>query len=207
MKKVFLSITVLSLLMFVFSSLTLAANKVTISYDMEGEYEKTHDLFHQHKHSHAPMDVEPGFSIGYEYTHKVRRVELGGGLETQLNRSLAENKDCEFNFTQLYGVIYVDFINEGDMLPFFVGRLGYNKHTCNKDFEREVYGSDLDLGKGIYYAVGFGFNMKRNVLALLYTVNFSNDCTNITIESDGSKDREYHDATYSKISLMYAFKF
>ncbi len=207
MKKFFLVLTISWLLTLVGSSLVLATNKITISYDMAGEYGMYHDFFHQHKHKHTPNDVDPGFAIGYECTHKVRRVEFGGGLETQLNRSLSQNKDSEFRFTQLYGVIYVNFKNEGNILPFFVGRLGYNTHTGNDVFKNEVYGSDPELGNGIYYAVGFGLHSEHNMLAILYSINHSNHTMNTTIESDGSTKTSPHDANYEKISLVYGLKF
>lgn len=107
MKKFFSILSISLILTLICSSFVLATNKIMVSYDTAGEYEKTHSLFHQHQHKHSPHDVDSSFSIGYEFTHKVRRVEFGGGLETQLNRSLSQNKDSEFRFSQLYGVIYV----------------------------------------------------------------------------------------------------
>lgn len=83
MNKNFLILVISLLLTLSCSSVALATNKIMISYDMGGEYEKTHGFFHQHMHTHTPNDVDPGFSIGYEYTHKIRRVEFGCGLETQ----------------------------------------------------------------------------------------------------------------------------
>lgn len=123
---------------------------------------------------------------------------------------MSKNEDSEFSFTQLYGVIYVHLKNEGDTLPFFLGRLGFNRHTGNNAFENQVYGSNTDLENGIYCAVGFGFNSKHNILAILFSINNSSGNTNIIEESDGStytKSTETHDGNYQKISIVYGLNF
>lgn len=206
MKKFLLVLAISLVLTLIFSSLALATNKITISYDAEGKYHKVHDIFHQHLHKHGDYDVDPGFAIGYEYTHKVKRVELGGGLETQLNRSLSLNKDSEFSFTQLYGVVYVNFKSEDDILPFFVCRYGINRHTANEAFKNEVYGSGLSLGDGLYLAVGLGLNSEHNTLAILCTSNYSDDNSVETTDSHGTSTST-HDGYYTKISLVYGLKF
>lgn len=199
MKKFLLVMSISLVLTLIFSSLTMATNKIMLSYDMEGKYQST-DSDWWDDNDTITLDTKSGFTIGYEYTHKVRIIEYGFGFETQLKRSLTDFKDAEFKFSPMYGVIYVHFINEGDSLPFFVGRLGFNMHTGNDSYKDDVYGLETELGNGMYGAVGFGVNTERNMAAILYSVNSGTRTSN----SDPNYERNIF---YSKLSLVYGYKF
>lgn len=198
MKKVMLVLSISLLLIVIFSSLTLATNKIMLSYDMEGKI-KSWDSDWWDDDDAKISDVDSGFAVGYECTYKSRRVDFGFGFETQLKRSLPDYKDSEFKFTPMYGVIYVNFVNDEESSPFFVGRLGFNTHTGN-DAYKAAYGTDMELGNGLYGAIGFGFNSKRSIAAMLYSIN----CGSVTSNSDSDQNR---DIAYSKFSFVYGFKF
>jgi hypothetical protein len=198
MKKLLLIMTISMVLTLLCSSFAMATTKLMFSYDMAGDYRSYNgdDWF---DNDAVHYDVDPGYSIGYEYTSNMRRVELGFGLETQLNRSITQFKNSEFGFTPVYGVVYVNFTNEGDMIPFFVGRLGVNMlHYGNDSYKNDIFSSDSILKGGLYYALGFGFNSEHNMGAILYSSNYG------YVNSD-SANRD--SATYSKFSLVYGIKF
>lgn len=203
MKKIILILVIALILVLTFSSISMASHKIMIGYDLEGKYKTTdEDWWDDDENSNTKsFDTEAGFSIGYECTYQVRIIEYGFGFETQLERSLSDNKDAEFKFSPLYGVIYVYLPHgEEETAPFFVARLGYNMHTGNNSF-KNIEGEGEQLDNGMYGAVGFGFNFNRSMGAILYSVNSG------TRTSNDQPDFEERYVTYSKFSIVYGFKF
>lgn len=203
MKKTILVFAITLVLILTLSSLVMANHKITIGYDMEGKYKTMDDWWDDDDEKNIrSYDTEAGFTIGYECTYQIRIVEYGFGFETQIKRSLTDNKDAEFKFNPLYGVIYVYLPHdeEEETAPFFVARLGYNMHTGNYSF-KNLEGEGEVLDNGMYGAVGFGFNFKRSMGAILYSVNTGMRTSNI------QPDFEERYVTYSKISIVYGFKF
>ncbi len=201
MKKLTIVLIISLILLLTFSSLTTAAHKIMIGYDMEGKYEtRDSDWWFDDDDDTKRYDTESGLTIGYECTYQRRIVEWGFGFETQLERGLSDNDDAEFKFSPLYGVVYVYFPHEEEeTAPFFVGRLGYNMHTGNESYKDDIDNTETELGNGMYGAVGFGFNFNRSMGAILYSVN----CGSRSSNSD-DYDR---DIAYSKFSIVYGFKF
>jgi hypothetical protein len=203
MKKIILVFAITVVLILTLSSLAMANHKITIGYDLEGKYKTMDDdWWDDDDDSNTRIfDTEAGFTIGYECTYQVRRIEYGFGFESQLKRSLSDHKDADFKFSPLYGVIYVYLPHEEEeTAPFFVGRLGYNMHTGNNSYKNfENQGEELD--NGIYGAVGFGFNFNRSMGAILYSVNSGMRTSN------AQPDFEDRYLIYSKFSIVYGFKF
>lgn len=201
MKRTILVLAITLALVLIASSVTMANHKITIGYDMEGKYKTMDDDWWDGDRDTRNFDTEAGFTIGYECTYQVRIVEYGFGFETQLERSLSDNKDADFKFSPLYGVIYVFLPHEEeDSAPFFVARLGYNMHTGNNSY-KNIANEGEELDNGMYGAVGFGFNFNRSMGAILYTVNSGMRTSNDNPDFD---DRYVN---YSKFSIVYGFKF
>ncbi len=198
MKRVFIVLLVTLILTLSFSTLTMAASKVMVSYDMGGKYNASKDLWWDD--DNKIYDTDSGFSVGFEFTNDNRKVEFGFGLESQLERSLTDFDNAEFKFDNMYGVMYINMSDEKNFAPFFVGRVGFNMHSGNNTYKKDVFNLDTELSNGLYYAVGFGFNSERTLAELLYTVNNSR----ITSNSDSDFKRNI---SYSKMSFVFGYKF
>lgn len=200
MRKIILVMSMALISILIFSSLTLADHKVTFSYDMEGKYElRENDWWDDEDYDSERYDTDYGFTIGYECTYKMERIEYGFGFETQLKRGISDFDGSEFKFSPLYGVIYVFFPSDDvNSAPFFVGRLGYNMHVGNQTY-KNINGIETELGNGFYTAVGFGFNFNRSMGAIMYSLNTGEKTSNTT-----DYDRY---VGYSKFSIVYGFRF
>jgi hypothetical protein len=202
MKKLCLIFSISLALIIGYASLTLATNKIMVGYDIHGKYQ-TSDSDWWDNSDNVTNDVDPGFSIAYEYTHQKRRVSFGFGIETQIERQFSDiKKDAEFSFTPIYGVIYVHFSGDKETMPFFVGRFGLNMHDGNDAYKNNLYGDGVntELRDGLYGAIGFGVETAHNTFSLLYSVNTGERNCNANSDND-------RDVNYSKYSLVFGQKF
>ena len=111
---------------------------------------------------------------------------VGGGLEYQFGQDIG---DCGINFIPLYGLVQYKF-NQF----YAVGRLGYDL------FNMQNFGPPgYSFTGGIYYGVGAGYNINRNmeVEAVYGICNMSQTFLGDTIMT----------GTSSKLGLSFGYKF
>ena len=97
MKKL-LSVLVLSLaLVMIFGTCAFANNTIKFGFDLGGTHTQSVAGFS------IDDDVNPGISLGYEYTMKPNNhLEYGAGIEYQPDRSIKDYDSVKFSFVPIY---------------------------------------------------------------------------------------------------------
>lgn len=136
-------------------------------------------------------DVDSGFTLVGEYkVPYTSQWTLGAGMRYQLDRDLDDNNlNDSLNFVPFYGLAQYNMQNS----PYYLlGHLGYN--TFDMD-------NTSDTSGGMYYAVGAGMDLARNMSAeVMYSVN------------NGEAD-DFHsagndvDVEYSKLTVSLGYQF
>jgi len=133
------------------------------------------------------LDVDNGFTIGYDYLIKNKdNFNLGIGAEFMLERGINEEM---FTYHSLYG--YGEYIITEQIYAF--GKLGYNFANfppSQSQFE------NLTDENGIYYAFGAGYSLNKKI-DLVISYNMNSSVRKITTHTEIDK----YDYSYSRISL------
>ena len=131
-------------------------------------------------------DVDSGFTLVGEYkVPYTSQWTFGAGMRYQLDREI-DGSSTDFNFVPFYGLAHYNMQNS----PYYLlGHLGYNT------FDIDNYS---DESGGMYYAVGAGMDLARNMSAeVMYSVN------NGEAEVKGSDE----DVEYSKLTVSLGYQF
>ncbi|NLC52503.1 MAG: porin family protein [Firmicutes bacterium] len=97
--------------------------------------------------------VDSGVSVAGEYLIALNdKVEVGGGLEYQLNRNV-RGLETGFSFIPVYGMAKVKAPFSTGLNTYFTAKIGYNYLTLDE----KVAG--FDYGGGLYYGIGFGIDL------------------------------------------------
>ena len=130
-------------------------------------------------------DVGSGFTLVGEYkVPYTTNWTFGGGVRYQLDREIDDTASNDFNFLPFYGLAHYNMQNSP---YYFLGHLGYNS------FDSDISG---DTSGGMYYALGAGMDLARNMSAeVMYSVN------------SGEIDSGSKDVDYSKITVSLGYQF
>jgi len=131
----------------------------------------------------------------------------GLGLRYQLPRELDVDDSDAFNFVPIYVLLQYNFGNQGSIIPFVVGHIGYNFFIAETDALEDLadtYLTDASVGTegGLYWGIGGGVYVTENVsIQALYNINYGA----YTVEADeGDYDL---DVIYSKLTISAAYTF
>jgi hypothetical protein len=105
-------------------------------------------------------DTKIGIGLGAEAMLGIMdRMKVGVGLQYLINRGFdVSGSDATFGFVPIYGLVTYDF-NLRVVDPYLIGRIGYNAHKGNKDYDKPN-GNDVDLRGGLYFVLGGGASVK-----------------------------------------------
>ncbi len=112
------------------------------------------------------FDVDMGFVIALEVAYAAMEfIEVGAGVEYQIQRSFPDSPDATIGFIPVYALIRAK-VPLGLLSPFAVGKAGYNIFTGNDYFTG-------NLGGGFYWSVGAGVTvMDILIIEVAYSTNY-----------------------------------
>ncbi|MBM7557598.1 outer membrane beta-barrel protein [Halanaerobacter jeridensis] len=184
MKKMIIFMLVMAFL--VFSGTALAQNsshfEAKIGADVLGELET----------DSIDDDTELGLTLIGEYKIPVTsQWTFGGGIAYQLDRSVDDYGNVDFNFIPIYGLAQYDLMNNP---IYLIAKLGYNEMDIDNI-------SSIDQDGGAYYGLGAGLTFgqyNQYVAEATYSVNNGEfeDLTGNTV-----------DVEHSKLSIIVGRKF
>jgi hypothetical protein len=136
------------------------------------------------------FDIDMGFSIALEVAYAALEfIEVGVGVEYQIQRSFTDNTDAAMGFIPIYAIVRAKF-PLGLFSPFAVGKAGYDIFTGNDYFTG-------NLGGGFYWSIGGGvIVMDLLIIEVAYSTNYG--------DVDGLVDITYSHLDISA-GLSYTF--
>ena len=147
MKKTRIIVVFALLLLIMSCSLVWAGTTVKLGFEPGG------DLSTNISGYTLGYGVDSGVSVAGEYLIALNdKVEVGGGLEYQLNRNV-RGLETGFSFIPVYGMAKVKAPFSTGLNTYFTAKIGYNYLTLDE----KVAG--FDYGGGLYYGIGFGIDL------------------------------------------------
>lgn len=107
--------------------------------------------------SSSSEETDFGLGLGAEALVDIsENVQMGGGFQYLLDRSLSDSSDSKFNFVPLYALVRVG-AGAGRIEPYAIGRLGYGFFACNDEYASSTAtrkgGIFLTIGGGLSFAL------------------------------------------------------
>lgn len=142
-------------------------------------------------------DKDTAISLGLEYLYNFKtNLNIGAGLEYQFDRKINKvdgttlNKESNFSFMPFYltSEYLIKTANE-NLIPFIKANLGYATYNVNG-----VWFTGCDAKGGLYWAIGGGINMNKNIkLELMYAkYNGSENYTSTSYDNEYSKNKPWN---------------
>jgi len=108
--------------------------------------------------SKGDLGVNSAPSLGMELLgNNNQLIKIGGGIMYLFPREQEISGSGNFNFVPVYGIIKLDILESGDLIPALVGNIGYNM-VFDGD---EKYRGDASLNGGLYLGGGIRLQTKR----------------------------------------------
>lgn len=165
MRKLLLMVSLSLILVLLTGACVLADSTIKVGYQFNGLYSVNGGI---------TSDINPGATVGYEFTMKGENVEYGAGVEYQFEKdwkfTLNEQK---FYFIPVFAVLNCPLSEH----EYITARLGYNFFDGNS-----AYKDGNTLNGGVYYAAGAGINYSGFRMEILYS------CNNGSISGDNATD-------------------
>lgn len=168
MKKIYLIILII--LMF-FTNFVFAEFRIKGGLDLSGIHKATYPS----GLIRSSDKVKIGFCGALEIIPNLfdkRNYSLGIGNELQISRG-SEMFKGDFSFFPIYCFLNISFPGkkQNKIIPFFVGKVGYNLFFCDDDYKDEFFVLAMSSG-GIYYGGGFGIMFGKSLfIEGIYSVN------------------------------------
>jgi hypothetical protein len=192
----------LSLLLLVVSMVFLGGSSVSakayLKFGLEpsGSLTKEYEAIHSNPGltTRTSQGVDSGFSLAGEFLNSVgTHFAVGGGIEYQLSRKVSADSQ-EFSYLPIYFIFRSDFPVTKKMVPFLIGKAGYN-------FYDETHPVDsFILRGGIYYGLGAGLIIQKNLEA-----DFVYSCSNSESRSESLNLAVKRQYTKYTMSVAYRF--
>jgi hypothetical protein len=155
-------------------------------------------------------DVNSGISISVEGLFPQESVEglsIGAGFEYQMDRDISAENGVSispltpsFYYVPIYATGIYSFTNvNGSIIPFGKLNLGYNVVFGGND---QFTGSNTTLKGGLYWAIGGGVRINKNINAELLYSSYQG-----TADSNYGYGSFSADLSYSKIELSLGYLF